>query len=233
MIPPLPPLPVPVPELPLIALLKPIWIGISPHSYDVCRARATSKNALHLNRNESAGNNTNESDVVIANSQDADVATRTSVQNTTVIVVGVKGVVLARDHDVRAQSENGVAVDTKNRGSSVVSRIVHDIALKVARERSRAVNKLVWNSAVGRAALTRATNIWDVDGVAVDYGEGAARLKLLICHYLPNGNCRFKESRRRPQPQSLSPDSLSTTYLTPVALVTFSTASPKPFMPLS
>ena len=46
---------------------------------------------------------------------------------------------------------------------------------------------------------------------------------------------RSKENYAVPHPQSLpvALDTLSTTYLTPVALVTFSTASPSPFMPLS
>ncbi len=167
--PPLPPLPVPVPGLPLIALLKPIWIGISPQGYNVSRTSITGKNTLDLNRNESAGSNTNESDVVTANSQDADIATRTSIQNAAVIVVGVEGVVLSAGHNVRAQAQRARIVNSRDR--SYLSAAVHDVAKQVASERSRAVYKLVCRNTIGSAANRRPSNIRDIDAVAVDDRE--------------------------------------------------------------
>jgi len=231
MMPPLPPLPVPVPELPLIALFIPIWIGISPHGYNVRGARATSENALDLHRDESAGNNANESDVVIANSQDTDVAARTRIQNAAVVVVGVKRIRLARSHNVRAQSQRVGIVDRSDRSHGTIGRVVYDVANQVGGEVLSGIHQLADRGRGSRTGNGRAPNIRDVDGVAVDYSEGAARLKLLICHYL-KGKIRLRVSRRlsHPQPPLVA---LSTTYLTPVALVTFSTASPSPFMPPS
>jgi hypothetical protein len=55
-------------------------MGISPEGYDVRRTRTAKKNTLDLNRNESAGDNANESDVVTTGSKDTDTAARTSVQ---------------------------------------------------------------------------------------------------------------------------------------------------------
>ena len=188
MIPPLPPLPVPVPELPLIALFIPIWIGISPHSYNVRGARAGGKNALDLNGNESAGNNANESDVVVANSQDTDIAARTSIQNAAAVVVGVQRIRLARGHNVRAQSQRIGIVDRSDRSHGTIGRVVYDVANQVGGEVLSGINQLACRSGGSRTSDSGAPNIRDVDAVAVDYGESAAHLKLLICHYLPNGN---------------------------------------------
>ena len=211
---------------------------MSPQGYDVRSRGVRSENTLDLNRDERASRDANERKVGVAASQDPKVARIAHIQNAA--GVGGANINLVRNSsstrdgcvegNLRSASDTGHASNTRADNDRRANQ-AHDSREVLSRvnDSTRSRRNLTHSAVDSRAADSR-----DVDGIGRDDGDARADLKLLICHYL-KGNVRFKLSLRRPHPQSLpvALDTVSTTFLMPVALVTFSTASPKPFMPPS
>jgi len=213
---------------------------MSPQGYDVRSRSVRSENTLDLNRDERASRDANERKVGVAAGQDPQVARIAHVKHAA--GVGRANVNLVRKDGAPSVSDGSVenqscgARDTRHPSNTAVGDYRRANQPHDRREVLSGVHKYSAQRGNGslRAVDSRAADSRDVDGIGRDDGDARADLKLLICHYL-KGNVRFKLSLRRPHPQSLpvALDTVSTTFLMPVALVTFSTASPKPFMPPS
>ena len=179
------------PPLP-IALLIAIWIGISPQGYDVRSRGVRSENTLDLNRNERAGRDANERKVGVATGQDPQVARIAHIQNAA--GVGGANINLVRNSsstgdsvvkgNLRSASDTGHASNTRADNDRRANQ-AHDRreVLSAFNDGARSRRNLTHSAIDGGTADSR-----DVDEVVRDDGDARADLKLLICHYLPNGN---------------------------------------------
>tara|TARA_R110000751_G_scaffold65854_3_gene134617 strand:- start:2894 stop:3493 length:600 start_codon:yes stop_codon:yes gene_type:complete len=168
-----PPPPVPVPVPPLIALSIPIWIGISPHSYDASRRSRGSEDPNYLQREERASSSARQSNVVAASGAHLDVATRPAIQNAAGVGrVDENSIVLSTSHNVSAKRKSIGVIDIRNRSyASGSSGVIHDVSRRnpVSTEVNSGVHELISSSnAVSSAAKKGTRDTGDIDGVARD-----------------------------------------------------------------